>query len=332
MKLLLPKLDLSKTKSWETVLPSPCAISVDLGAAESVWTCGPMGVVGLTDSEADDAVISRAIHHAMGILGPAFAEIARLGQGRTTVQCKSSPTDLVTEMDQGIEMLLRMWINRYLPHHKIVGEEGGQPEIGSEDWVWYLDPIDGTSNYVAGNKNFAIHICCIHNEKVVTSWVGFPAYDMVYHASDFTGIVEKITGGYPLEFTPAASATIPAEVNGVTLMDHLLADLGSKFSECRCIGVYLIHLLEGHHSFFHVRRVNLWDIMAPLAIIKVSGQPYSWGFLLEGLDQSSAISPFSTQLEYLTMLNACHRNQTGGLGPFFLMSRNIVDRLGKDSA
>src|SRR5450432_2671098 len=61
------------------------------------------------------------------------------------VATKTSPTDVVTEMDQASEALIRDWIAAERPDDAILGEEGGQ--IGSDSLVrWIVDPLDGTVN------------------------------------------------------------------------------------------------------------------------------------------------------------------------------------------
>ena len=66
-----------------------------------------------------------------------------------TVDTKSSRNDLVTNVDKEIEQFLISKIREQFPTHKIMGEEGFGDELTSMDgYVWLIDPIDGTLNFV----------------------------------------------------------------------------------------------------------------------------------------------------------------------------------------
>src|SRR4051794_7246761 len=65
----------------------------------------------------------------------------------TVAVTKSSPTDVVTEMDRASELLLVERIKSARPHDGIYGEEGAD-YTGTSGVTWVIDPIDGTVNYL----------------------------------------------------------------------------------------------------------------------------------------------------------------------------------------
>jgi inositol-phosphate phosphatase / L-galactose 1-phosphate phosphatase / histidinol-phosphatase len=67
----------------------------------------------------------------------------------------------VTDTDKAIERALRAMINKAYPGHGILGEEYG-PENPDADYVWALDPIDGTAAFVAGLPVFGTLIALLH--------------------------------------------------------------------------------------------------------------------------------------------------------------------------
>ncbi len=92
----------------------------------------------------------------------AAAEAGRLlVQGRPAnlgvAQTKSSPTDVVTEMDTAAERTIRAAIRRHRPDDGFLGEEGGS-EDGASGVRWVIDPIDGTVNYLYGLPAWAVSI------------------------------------------------------------------------------------------------------------------------------------------------------------------------------
>ncbi|MGD0699916.1 MAG: inositol monophosphatase family protein [Trebonia sp.] len=81
-------------------------------------------------------------------------------EGRVAVAAtKSSPTDVVTEMDGRAEELIRARILAARPNDAILGEEGGQVEGAADAPVrWVVDPLDGTVNYLYGLHDWAVSI------------------------------------------------------------------------------------------------------------------------------------------------------------------------------
>ena len=75
----------------------------------------------------------------------------------------SSP---VTIADRQSEAAMRALINKEAPDHGILGEEYG-PENTDADWVWVLDPIDGTKAFITGNPSFGTLIALLHKGKPV---------------------------------------------------------------------------------------------------------------------------------------------------------------------
>ncbi len=80
-----------------------------------------------------------------------------LDRARTSIETKSSATDMVTEMDQASERLLVDGILAARPADGILGEEGTDRD-GRSGIRWVIDPIDGTTNYVYGHAGFAVSV------------------------------------------------------------------------------------------------------------------------------------------------------------------------------
>lgn len=82
----------------------------------------------------------------------------RRPRGRVTVTAtKSSPTDVVTDFDTGVERLLRERLLGARPEDGLLGEEGAEV-TGSSGVVWVVDPIDGTVNFVYDHPGYAVSV------------------------------------------------------------------------------------------------------------------------------------------------------------------------------
>ena len=94
---------------------------------------------------------------------------------------KSSPTDVVTEMDTAAERLIRDRILAARPHEGLIGEEGGgQP--GTSGVTWVVDPIDGTVNYLYDLPAWSVSIGVEVDGVTVAGVVAAPRLGEVYTA------------------------------------------------------------------------------------------------------------------------------------------------------
>jgi myo-inositol-1(or 4)-monophosphatase len=89
------------------------------------------------------------------------------------VHTKSSPTDVVTEMDRAAEDLIRDRLLAARPGDTVLGEEGGQTG-GGGGVRWVVDPLDGTVNYLYGLPDWAVSIAAEVGGVVVAGAVSVP--------------------------------------------------------------------------------------------------------------------------------------------------------------
>ena len=104
-----------------------------------------------------------------------------------TVEAKSTSTDMVTQMDTASERLIRSIITEARPDDLVVGEEGGSvgPESGASDpnqVTWWVDPIDGTTNYVYDHPGYNVSIAAGVGEVTLVAVVADPTHGRTYSA------------------------------------------------------------------------------------------------------------------------------------------------------
>lgn len=114
---------------------------------------------------------------------------------RLHVETKSTATDLVTEMDRSSEALIRELIARRRPDDVVVGEEAGDGGQGVSSQIdggrivdgagvtWWVDPIDGTTNYVYDHPGYAVSIAAAIDGEVVAGVVADPTHGRTYAAT-----------------------------------------------------------------------------------------------------------------------------------------------------
>ena len=141
---------------------------------------GPAG--GKCVSAAAPAALLALAGEAAGEAGRMLA--ARRPPGRSgrpeVAGTKSSPTDVVTEMDRAAEALITQRLLAQRPGDAILGEEGGESGRGRVRWI--VDPLDGTVNYLYGLADWAVSIAAEVDGTVVAGVVEVPAHGEVFTA------------------------------------------------------------------------------------------------------------------------------------------------------
>lgn len=95
-------------------------------------------------------------------------------------------SDLVTQADQKSEALIVERLQSHYPDHGIVGEEGGGQKTGSR-YCWYVDPLDGTTNFAHGVPIFCVSLGLACRGEVVTGVVYDPTRDELFTAERGAG-------------------------------------------------------------------------------------------------------------------------------------------------
>ncbi len=109
-----------------------------------------------------------------GRLADASGAMIREAMGRAVTGQAKGDGSPVTAIDQGVEDRIREMIAETYPGHGIVGEERGASSPDSE-FVWVLDPIDGTLPFLAGIPVFGTLIALLHGAAPVLGVIDMPA-------------------------------------------------------------------------------------------------------------------------------------------------------------
>ena len=101
---------------------------------------------------------------------------------------EKAPGEVVTVADREAESLLSAGLSRILPGVPVVGEEAASSDpallrlLSTDARLWLVDPIDGTSNFVAGSDDFAMMIALVDSGKTVAAWIHHPVSGTTYRA------------------------------------------------------------------------------------------------------------------------------------------------------
>ena len=115
--------------------------------------------------------IHRLADESAKVIKPYFAAL------NFEVEIKEDETP-VTLADRQAEALMRDLIRREFPNHGIIGEEYGSENEGAE-FVWILDPIDGTISFASGCPLFGTLICLLHEDRPILGAINQPILDIL---------------------------------------------------------------------------------------------------------------------------------------------------------
>jgi myo-inositol-1(or 4)-monophosphatase len=113
-------------------------------------------------------------------------DILRAGFNHSNHIQHKGEIDLVTEVDRQSEAYLLEHISSQFPTHRIIAEETGQKD-GDPDHTWYIDPLDGTTNYAHRLPIFSVSIAYAHQGQMTLGVVYDPICDELFSAQHGKG-------------------------------------------------------------------------------------------------------------------------------------------------
>jgi len=200
------------------------------------------------------------------ILGPAAAELPEV-----EIKADASP---VTEIDRAIEVRLRAMIGEQFPAHGVLGEEYGSERLDAE-FVWVLDPIDGTAPFIAGIPVYGTLIGLAQRGKPLLGIIDHPATD-----DRWVGVAGRGTtrNGQPVRTRRCADLGSAFTTNSNP--DFLTPDEKARFDRVRSNVRYTQYggscyayglLASGRTDLALDAGLDIFDILAVVPVIEGAG-------------------------------------------------------------
>jgi myo-inositol-1(or 4)-monophosphatase len=199
-----------------------------------------------------------------------------------------------TTVDREIESYLVDRISRHYPHHQIISEESGIVQVGRADFVWAVDPIDGTRAFVSGLPVWGVSVGVLRAGKPYAGIFYMPAVDEMYWGDDsgaFCNGSPLSRHDSPTFDNPLVFLAVPSDVHRVYEID---------FPRVRSFGstaAHVVYVARGAAIGALTRRVRIWDLAGALPIltstggvlVHLSGTPLEMPALLDGKPTSEPI-------------------------------------------
>jgi myo-inositol-1(or 4)-monophosphatase len=185
--------------------------------------------------------------------------------------------DPVTEADRQSEQLIRASLDRAFPSHGIVGEEAEDVVNAGADYVWFLDPLDGTTNFAAGLPAFAISMgLCFHGVPVLgviaMPWEG--PQGTIFRAHQGGGAwcndvaiqvaADKLPGGTQLASMPFWTLWQYRVRRRAPMHQANVRAAGS-------IAYELAYAARGTFQYAIISGARLWDMVAGTVLVQEAG-------------------------------------------------------------
>jgi myo-inositol-1(or 4)-monophosphatase len=193
-----------------------------------------------------------------------------------TIEYKGE-ADLVTIADRQSEALIRQRLREHWPSHDILGEEGGLQDTGS-DYRWYVDPLDGTTNFAHGFPVFCVSMALEYKGKRIAGVIYDPTRNELFAAEQGSGAYlndQRIRVSKTANLSESLVATgFPSHkrhknpniffYHQITLRTHGVRRAGSAALDLCCVAC-------GRFDGFWEFNLNPWDTAAGVLLVEEAG-------------------------------------------------------------
>jgi myo-inositol-1(or 4)-monophosphatase len=213
----------------------------------------------------------KAARRAAGIINRASTDVDRI-----PVQDKNF-NDFVTEVDRAAEAAIIDVLHEAYPKHAILAEESGK--TGSSEFVWIIDPLDGTTNFLHGLPQFAVSIALAERGVLTHAVVYDPSRNELFTASRGSGAFlndRRLRVSKRIRLTGSLIGTgFPyRDFSHVDAYIGIFRDLMKTTAGLRRPGsasLDLAYVAAGRYDGFFEIGLKAWDIAAGALLITEAG-------------------------------------------------------------
>jgi histidinol-phosphatase len=219
-------------------------------------------------------IMDSFVKSALAAANAASKEILRYYRGDFEVELKADQTP-VTVADRRAEEIIRGILLTDFPDHGFYGEEGGKEQEDAE-YLWLVDPIDGTKSFVGGYGMFSTQIALMHQGRLVLGVSSAPAAGELAWAARGMGAILDGSRMTVSTKTRLSDASVSTGNLQTMARSNQWARLGKIFA--------LVNRTRGYGDYYHYHRlaagqldaviesdVNILDIAALSVIVEEAG-------------------------------------------------------------
>ena len=185
--------------------------------------------------------------------------------------------DLVTEADRASEAFVVERLRTHFPHHAIVAEESGTHE-GNSEYCWYVDPLDGTTNFAHGFPVFNVTMALERGGELIAGVIFDPLRQEMFFAERGSGAYlnnRRIHVSKAARLEDALVATgFPSRKRHLNVNVHFYHQMGMITHGVRRAGsaaIDLAYVACGRLDGFWEFKLKPWDMAAGILLIEEAG-------------------------------------------------------------
>ena len=186
----------------------------------------------------------------------------------------------VTDIDPQAEKIVVDIIQSKFPGHGILCEEKSVPESTGE-YLWIIDPLDGTHNYIRGIPHYGVSIGIVHKESIVAGIIYMPLDNALYVAEKGSGAFKNEERIHVSDRAEIGTCTLSYDSSiryNPVLKPKVLAGLGKKVFNVRMFGAsttILTFLAEGKVDIAVEFDDKPWDFTAGVSLVTEAGGAFT---------------------------------------------------------
>ncbi|MDX8510312.1 inositol monophosphatase family protein [Mesorhizobium captivum] len=184
--------------------------------------------------------------------------------------------DLVSDADREVELFVRAAITAAYPDDGIVGEEHA-PATGKTSYVWVIDPIDGTANFVRGIPAWCVVIACARDGETVVGVIheastGETFYGRLGGGAFVNGRPIRASGAKALsEGSVGTGLSNRASTEHVAVLVSMIMAEGGVFYRNASGALMLAYAAAGRLLGYVEEHMNAWDCLAGMLLVEEAG-------------------------------------------------------------
>jgi myo-inositol-1(or 4)-monophosphatase len=218
-------------------------------------------------------IMMKAARKAARQLNRDFGEVEKL-----QVSVKG-PANFVTAADRKAEQTLRDELMTARPGYSFVGEEGGRIDGPDKSHTWYVDPLDGTTNFLHGIPHFSISIGLEREGTMVAALVYNPISDEMFVAERGKGAFVndqrlRVAGRRTMEDAVVACGLPHRGRGGLAEFRTEFAAVQEQVAGLRRFGsaaLDLAYIAAGRFDIYWERNLQSWDMAAGILLVREAG-------------------------------------------------------------
>jgi myo-inositol-1(or 4)-monophosphatase len=189
------------------------------------------------------------------------------------------PADFVSAADQRAEKILKEELMTARPGYSFLGEEGGHVEGSDKTHIWYVDPLDGTTNFLHGIPQFAVSIGLARDGVLVAGLVYNPITDEMFTAEKGKGAFLndrrlRVAGRSKLSEAVIACGLPHLGRGDLALFRREFAVVQEQVAGLRRMGAAALDLAfvaAGRFDAYWERGLSPWDMAAGTLLVREAG-------------------------------------------------------------